>query len=317
MERTLGMLREPRWQLVVAAVALVAAAVTVWVTARADFLAHPGWLAVQKADFVLGPVFIGLYWVRRRPRSRFGGILIGFGFVGALYALQSASDPWLYGAGLVWENVVGLAAYVLILTFPTGRLDGSAPKAILAAAVVLAVIPAIVILLLLPQVNAGGSISGCRARCPTNALAVTSDPDLALELWDIFRYAVIAVAVATAALLISRLLRGTPPQRRAIAIGAPVALVFLVLQVVFHVLALIAPEATELAKIVAWAFAVARAMIWYGFLAALIAAQLFAGRALHWLAQQSLRRPSRRELEAILRERLGDPRLRVAFWSHT
>ena len=49
---------------------MVAAVGTVWVTLEADFLTYPGWLAVQKADFILGPVFIGLYWLRRRPESR-------------------------------------------------------------------------------------------------------------------------------------------------------------------------------------------------------------------------------------------------------
>ena len=38
------------------AVAVAAAALAVWVTLRADFLAYPGWLAVQKADMILGPV---------------------------------------------------------------------------------------------------------------------------------------------------------------------------------------------------------------------------------------------------------------------
>jgi hypothetical protein len=37
---------------------------------EADFLAHPGWLAAQKADWILWPVSIGLYWLRRRPQSR-------------------------------------------------------------------------------------------------------------------------------------------------------------------------------------------------------------------------------------------------------
>jgi signal transduction histidine kinase len=272
-------------------------------------------LAAQKADFILGPVFIGLYWMRRRPRSRFGPILIVFGFVGVPYILQSSSDPWLYGAGLLWENVVGVAAYVLILTFPTGRLDGLAPRLILLAALILAVVPAIVILLLLPQVDAGGSISGCRALCPENALAVASEPALALDLWEIFRYAVIGIALATAGLLIWRFVTGTPPRRRALAIGVSVALVFLLLQALFHLLALFAPDATELRTVVAWAFAAARAAIWYGFLAALIAAQLFAARALRRLVRHSLRRPSRRELEAMLREPLGDPRLQRAFWN--
>jgi signal transduction histidine kinase len=298
----------------VAGVAVVAAVAAVWVTATADFLAYPWWLAVQKADFILGPVFIGLYWVRRRPQSRFGPILIAFGFVGAVYVLQSASNPWLFGAGLLWENVVGLAAYVLILTFPTGRLDGLASKLILLTAVIGAVLPGIVITLLLPHVGAGGSISGCRALCPENAVAITSEPSLALDLWEIFRYVVIGVAVATAALLIWRLATGTPPQRRAMAIGAPIALLFLTLQVTFHLLALLAPDAVTAGKVVAWAFAGARAALWYGFLAALIAAQLFAARALQRLVRESLRRPSRRELEAMLREPLGDPRLRLAVW---
>src|SRR5215216_6746754 len=281
-----------RWQAAVAGVAVLAAVAALWITLEADFLAYPGWLAAQKADFILGPVFIGLYWLRRRPRSRFGPILIAFGFVGVPYVLQSSSDSWLYGAGLLWENVVGLAAYVLILTFPTGRLDGLVPKLILLAALILAVVPAIVILLLLPQVNAGGSISGCRALCPENALAVTSEPALALDLWEIFRYAVIAIAIATAGLLIWRFATGTPPQRRAMAIGASVALVFLLLQGIFHLLALFAPDATELRTVIAWAFTAARAAIWYGFLAALIAAQLFAARALQRLVRESLRRPS-------------------------
>ena len=38
------------WQVVVAGAAVVAAVVAVWVTLEADFLAHPEWLAVQKAD---------------------------------------------------------------------------------------------------------------------------------------------------------------------------------------------------------------------------------------------------------------------------
>jgi len=301
------------FQVAVAVAAVLAAGATAWLTASADFLAHPGWLAVQKADFILGPALIGLYWIRRRPDSRFGPILIGFGLVGAVYALQSSGNPWLFGAGLLWENLVGLAAYVVILTFPTGRLDGLAARLILLGAVVGAVLPAIAIDLLLPQLGAGGSISGCRTLCPENAFAVTSNPALALRLYDGFRYVVMALAVATAALLVWRFLRGTPPQRRALAIGGPIALAFLLLQFTYQLLPIVAPTATDAARVVAWVFAGARAALWYGFLAALVAAQLFAARALEQLVAGSLRRPSQRELEDMLRGPLGDPRLRLWF----
>ena len=72
-----------RFEAIVGAAAFVAAAVAVWLTVRADFLAHPGWLAAQKADVILGPVLTGLYWRRRRPRSRFWPWLIAVGLVSA------------------------------------------------------------------------------------------------------------------------------------------------------------------------------------------------------------------------------------------
>jgi signal transduction histidine kinase len=300
------------WQLAVLAAATVAAVAAVWVTLRADFLRYPGWLAAQKADFILGPVLTGLYWHRRRPQSRFGPMLIVFGFIGAVYVLQSSSDSWLFTIGLFWENVIGLATYVLILAFPTGRLDRFA-RVILAVAVVAAILPSMLILLLLPQVGAGGSISSCRELCPTNELAATTDVALALDLFKWFRYAVIAVAAAIVARLIWRFVNGTPPQRRALAIGTPIALLFLVFQITFHLLGVVGADDSALYDVVIWAFVAARAALWYGFLFALVAAELFAARAVRRLVRQSLRRPTKDELEGMLREPLGDPDLQLVF----
>ena len=84
--------------------AIVAAAVAVWVTLRADFLAHPGWLALQKADIILGPVLVGLYWRHRRPGSAFGTLLIVAGFLSVPYILQSSSAPVAYAVGVAWES---------------------------------------------------------------------------------------------------------------------------------------------------------------------------------------------------------------------
>ena len=303
----------PWWKVAVAAAALFAAAATVWVTLEADFLAHPGWLAVQKADFILGPVFVGLYWLRERPESRFGPLLIACGAVGAVYILHSSSNPWLFGVSLHWESFIYLGNMLLILTFPGGRLDGLAAKLILLAAVVAVVIPYAAAISLVQQLGPDGSISGCRALCPDNGLAVTSNLPLAVDLTIYVRAAIIAVAIATASLLIWRMVMGTPPQRRALMIGTPIALLFVFSQITFHLLKLFDPDSTALHSVVQWALAGARSLIWYGFLFALIAAELFAGRVLQTLVRQSLRRPSRRELETMLREPLGDPKLRLTF----
>ncbi len=306
-----GSLR-PRDRLI-ATLALAAAAAQVAVTADADFLAHPGWLAAQKADFVLGPVLIGLYWLRVRPGNRFGWLLIAFGFICAVYITQSLTTPWLFGVGLIWESVIYLATLVLILTFPNGRLDGIAAKLVVGAGAVAAALN-VALVVMLPVTNAGGAISGCRQLCPKNGVAFASNPSLALDLIKPFQIVVICVAVATAALLIWRIATGTPPQRRAHAIGTSVALLFTALQITFLSLNIFEVNAPELTNAIQWAFTAARALIWYGFLFALIAAQLFAGRTLQRLVQQSLRRPGRRELEAMLRRPLGDPSFELRFW---
>jgi len=126
-------------------------------------------------------------------------MVIGWGLVGALYILQSSSESWLFSIGLFWEKVFGLATYVLILAFPTGRFDRPA-KIVLAVGVVSVLGLATAIQLVQPQVGAGGSISSCRSLCPRNELAITSDPGLALDLFKVFSYAVLALALATAAL---------------------------------------------------------------------------------------------------------------------
>jgi signal transduction histidine kinase len=300
-------------EVAVLSLAVAAAVAAVWVTLRADFLAYPGWLAVQKADLVLGPVLVGLYWLLIRPASRFGWLLIVFGLVCAGYVTQSASSSTLFGIGLVWESVIYLGTLILILTFPTGRLEGVFAKFILLSGGVVAALN-VWLIVMLPQTGAGGAISGCRTICPRNGLAFVPNVERALDLVRPFQIAVIGVAAATVGLLIWRIATGTPPQRRALLIGTSVALLFLGMQITYLSLSVADANAPELQKVTLWGFTAARSAVWYGFLFALIAAQLFAGRTVQRLVRQSLRRPSRRDLEAMLRLPLGDPTFQLRFW---
>src|SRR3954469_3522878 len=241
------------WQAAVAVLAVAGAAVAVWVTLPADFLRYPAWLAAQKADFVIGPALTGFYWIRRRPQSPYGPMLIGWALVGALYILQSSSENWLFSIGLFWEKVFGLTTYVLILAFPTGRFDRPS-RIVLAAGVVSVLGLATAIQLVQPQVGAGGSISSCRVLCPRNELAISSDPALALDLFHVFSYAVLGLALATAALVIRRFVAGTPPQRRALAIGTPVALLFLLCEILFQLSNIVGADDSELYRVLIWVF---------------------------------------------------------------
>jgi signal transduction histidine kinase len=303
--------RPGRW---IAGAAVAAAALAVWVTLRADFLAHPGWLAAQKADMILGPVLVGLYWIGRRPASRFGPLLIGAGLIGgAPYILQSSSDPVLFATGILWESVVYATTLALILGFPTGRFEGRAEAVILTAGVTIVPACYLAFVLLSPQIASQASISACKTVCPANGLLVNAEPSLIPDIIRIGRGATLLVALAAIALLLYRLRHGTPPRRRALMIGAPIAVVFLLSQAVYNGARLLEIQAADLYPSIQWLYAGTRASIWYGFLLALVAAELVAGRVLRRVVIASLRRPALGTLEAMLREPLGDPGLRLAF----
>ena len=182
---------------------------------------------------------------------------------------------------------------------------------IVGATVVLGTYLALV--LLSPQIASQASISGCRAACPANPLFVAADPSAAIDIVRLGRVAVVLVALAAIALIVRRLVTGTPPRRRALAVGAPVALAFLLSQAVYNAARLLEIQADELYPVIQWMSAGTRAAIWYGFLLALITAELFAGRVLRGVVIESLRRPALGELEAMLRQPFGDPGLRLAF----
>jgi len=310
-----------RWELAVAviAVAVAAAIAAFWITVNAHFLAHPGWLAVQKADWILGPTGVGLYWRLRRPDNRLGVLLIALGFCGVLYIFTSSTVPVLFGIGVLTEAPIIVLTMGAILAFPTGRLDGLAERGILLVLVLTTGLVYVIATLTAPQFSPSFSLSGCRAACPENGLAIWPPMPWPSLLTDVARAGVVVSAIATVCVLAWRFATGTPPRRRSLSIGAPIALVFLMAQATFQSLQLFSPNQATVAAgpisgAIAWTIAGARSAIWYGFLLALIGAQLYAGRVLRRLVRSALEYPSRGELEQMLREPLGDPTLRLAFW---
>ena len=320
--RDVARLQAPGWEYAVLAVGIAAAALAVWVTLRADFLLYPGWLAVQKADFILGPIGVGLYWHHKRPGNRLGLLLIALGLLAIPYVMQSTTSPWAYTSGTVFEYVIEPMALAVILAFPNGRL-GRVEWAILAVMLVGETLLAFVLYPTVARVNAYFSISGCRGLCPVSpwyspSYAAPFAPWQAASV-DVIRAAEVVAPLATVGLFAWRFLTGTPPRRRALAIGAPIAVCFLVAAATYQIVQLADPQLASETSVPAttglqWVVAVSRSAVWYGFLFALIGAELYAGRVLRRLNRDSLGRPTLRELEGMLRGPLGDPGLRLGFW---
>jgi hypothetical protein len=100
------------------------------------------------------------------------------------------------------------------------------------------------------------------------AVWVTLDVSWTPQLGRFVQLMIIVMAVATAGLLVWRFVTGAPPRRRALAIGAPIALLFLIMQASYRTMSLFftggAIAVTQpVQNAVQWSFTAARSAIWY------------------------------------------------------
>jgi len=127
---------------------------------------------------VLGPIvgwsFIGtgLYAHRRRPESRTGELMVGFGFAWFLSALQFANPPLVYTVGLLVSGLWGGVFLQLVLAFPSGRVAPGLDRALVLAGYLIFTLSAVPVLLV-----TGPEDFDC-ARCPENLLLIHRDAGL-------------------------------------------------------------------------------------------------------------------------------------------
>jgi signal transduction histidine kinase len=298
------------WLLVAAA---VGAAVSAALTGRhAD---HPGAAAVLQADLIAGLSLAAAFWLRRRPDGRFGRCLIAYAAATAAASLQAADNGVLYAVGVLGSvPLLPVAAYCL-LAFPSGRVRGPGRRALLgfvASAAVLVSLPAV---LVSPSIESGLPLGACTTTCPANALQVAG---VSRGVVDALRWmggaATALTAVGVAVALVGRVAAGSRPERRTVAavtgVAGAGALVFAARWVVGE-----AGGPTELTDRLSWASAVLLALLPAAFVVHLIRAQIAAGSALADMLAGLADRPDIRRWEREVGAALGDPGLRLAFWS--
>ncbi len=252
-------------------------------------------------------------WAHGRD-ARFGRLLVIAGAGWALVSLATSDVAALYSVGRASAWVFEAFLIYLFLAYPRGVLETRAERAVVAVA---AGALAVLYLPTLPLVEyflTPSPYSICGTDCPANALALTgSEPGwvdgFARPLGE-FLYG--AAYLATAALLVVRLDRASPPLRRTLvpvtataAISALTASLYLAarnagvgegtLDALGHLHNLMLPVTA------------------LGFLAGLILWRLHGARALERLAHSAESRESPARLQALLGEALDDPSLEILY----
>jgi signal transduction histidine kinase len=257
---------------------------------------------------VFGPVvgwsFVGtgLYAWRRRPKSRFGLLMVLVGFAWFLGPLYAANSPFVFTIGIVASGLWGPVFGQLLLSFPTGRLPTRARRRVVAASYVLiplAPVPALLIS------DADEVITDCRGGCPENVLLIERHAgltDAALALGSALSLVLCLVAVG---MLVRQWRAATAPERRSLlpvfASGGVS-------------LALVAAYATTQVDALLWMAFAAFAATPFAFLAGLARADLSGSRGVRTLMAQLADAPERADLRDALAQALGDPALELAFW---
>jgi len=262
------------------------------------------------------PIAVGLYAWHRRPSEHFGRLLVGAGFACFLTTLAESNDELLYSIGRVSGWVVDAGLIWLILAFPSGRLSTRVDRWLVWATFALVVVLYLPTALIADAYPVPNTYTSCDSGCPANAFSVVgSEPAFLDAVLIPLREALTVLLFLGVTVRLAQRMRGATRLMRltlapVLAVGG--ARVFLL--PVALVVRRVAPGA-ELVDAMVWALALAVPAFAVSFMLGLFQRRLHEAGALERLASRVRGGLTRDELDRVLSDAVGDPTLRVIYWS--
>jgi signal transduction histidine kinase len=265
------------------------------------------------ATAIFGPLiglsFIGTgvfaWW--RRPLNRFGLLMASVGFAWFVAGLAEADSSAVYTVGSYLGPLYLVIVIQMVLAFPSGRLETTGQRALVAAGYLDALV------VTLPFYLLGGDISHDVGRAPANAFAVADQPDLASVFDYTASFIACVILVGTVVLLVRKRRAATPPQRRA---QAPMLWTGLVLVVLLGVTFLGdsvgLPE--SIVEVPGMASLICFAILPYAFLAGLVRSRYSRAGAVGELIERLNEPDSRVGLRRAVADALGDRSIELVYW---
>jgi signal transduction histidine kinase len=246
----------------------------------------------------------GLASWRARPDNRLGQIMVLTGFAWFAAQLIEASPPWLNTIGLAIQSAWIIGLVYLLLSFPSGRLNGRLDRLLVVGGGTVGV--GLQLLAMLDGNKAGLRCPGCS----NNLLRVVHDNHEALGWLGLQRLLGIPLIVTIIALLIRRWLRASAAQRRAVApvlVAGCATLAALGWTVVLDLLG--DPLGALPANVYFTLMATVPVAVLFVFLQRRLARGMVAGLVVELGASSASG-----DLREALARTLGDPSLELAYW---
>jgi signal transduction histidine kinase len=246
----------------------------------------------------------GLAAWRARPENRVGKIMVFTGFAWFTELLVDATPPWLNTIGLALQSLWIFGLVYLLLSFPSGRLQGRLDRWLVAGGGVVGV--GLQLVAMLYGNKAGLHCPGCS----NNLLQIVHNNQKARNWLALQRLIGAPLIAAVMTLLIRRWLRASAAQRRAVApvlVAGCATLAALGVTVVLDLFG--DPLGALPANVYFTLMATVPVAVLFVFLQRRLARGMVAGLVVELGgARASV------DLRDALARALGDPSLQLAFW---
>jgi signal transduction histidine kinase len=293
---------------------LAFAGVSVVLAATSDHVQHPTATALYYGYLVGVSLLAGLLWSLRRPSSSFGLLLMAFGLAVWVVSWQSSDWPLIFDIGVLADGAAFLLTYQLFLAFPSGRLETTTNRLLMAALALAVAAFFVPWALLAPAIAGGGPLAACVPACPANVLQVGTEVDAVAFLGRWETYSMLVLTVVVLGVYWRRIMTASRPRRRALLAVAATSLLFLPVFLTYHFSRQILEADPATLEVMGWVLVGMRVLLPLGFLVALFQAELFAGAARGRLLEQLLERPSPQRWRDAIATALDDPDAELGYW---
>jgi signal transduction histidine kinase len=295
---------------------LILCAISIAVTLTGSTADEAGLVAAGRVLMFGLPVAVGLYAWRARPEQRFGPLLAAAGFGWFLTTLAESGNDVVYSVGRVAGWLVEAGLVYLVLSFPTGRLTDRVDRALVWAAGLLVATLYLPTALIVESYPVPSPYSSCTAGCPHNALLLLGSEPAAVGSFVRPLREVLAVLLflAVTAQLVRRYRHATRLMQRTLE---PVLTVAAARCAILAIALAFRRVNGDVAVLVAlsWTVALAMPVMAAAFLVGLVSRRLYVASALEQLGRRVRSDLRPEQLRIALSGALGDPSLKVVYWS--
>jgi len=207
-------MRPQHWKFAAVAILVAAIAAVVGYTTSKNPSAPASGTAVEVRVLVIVALLaVGMYLQRRMGQTRMGALLIGVGFLSALWLLNGSGNRLLFSIGVVAAGAMPVSMAYLMLAHPTGSLLRAEKRFLWLTGGALALLWLLEVAMT-HQPPLRTPLLQCTLPCPSNASSLGSAPGALGAVRLVMNITWVALAVGTPFFIARRARSSSEPVRR-------------------------------------------------------------------------------------------------------